>query len=135
MKKIVLFCFMAFVCLSADEEFGSANQELVGKIDRKPYSYEKKIKIMKRIGMEYCIRKNDDFYKTQPYYAILGWYEYKMSLGNGTIKKKILPELKPYIDDRATINDKTIGEHYENSNFADFIPALSFTIVKNMSKK
>lgn len=122
MKKIVLFCFMAFVCLRADD-LGFYG-ELAGKIDRKPYSYEKKIKIMKRIGMEYCIRKNDDFYKTQPYYMIMGRYEYKMSLGNGTIEKKILPELKPYIDDRATINNKTRGKHYKNSNFSRFYTCL-----------
>lgn len=78
---------------------------------------------MKRIGIEYCI-KGDDFFKIYGYDGIMDWYGYKMVLGYNTIEKKILPELKPYIDDRATINDKTIGEHYKNSNFSRFYTCL-----------
>lgn len=54
MKKIMWLYFVSFVCLNGgDIKF---DEELAGKVDRTAYSYEKKVRIMKRIGIEYCIK-------------------------------------------------------------------------------
>ncbi|WP_207942658.1 hypothetical protein, partial [Helicobacter cinaedi] len=85
------------------------------------YSYEKKVRIMKRIGIEYCIKGND-FYETRTDIRVLGRYTNRLGLGYGAILPPL--ELKSYIDDKATINNETILNHYKNSNFSRFYTCL-----------
>ena len=119
MKKVIWFCCVFFMYLNADDiEF---NRELVGKVDKVAYSYDKKIKIIKRIGMEYCIKGNN-FDKTQPNIMIMGWYRYKLGVPYG---EDIIADLKPYIDNKATITDKTLLHHYQKSNFSRFYTCLN----------
>ncbi len=119
MKKIALLCFVSFVCLNgSDIKF---NGEFAGKVDEADYSYEKKVRIMKRIGIEYCIKGND-FYETRTDIQVLGRYTNKFGLGYGAILPP--PDLKSYIDDKSIINDKTIFNHYKNSNFSRFYVCL-----------
>ena len=118
-KKIMWLCFVSFVCLNGgDIKF---DEELAGKVDRTAYSYEKKVRIMKRIGIEYCIKGND-FYETRTDIQVLGRYTNRLGLGYGAILPPL--ELKSYIDDRATINNETILNHYKNSNFSRFYTCL-----------
>ena len=121
MKKIIWMFWLSMTYLNAvDLEF---NGERAGKIDRASYSYEKKILIVKRIGIEYCIKGND-FSKVQPNIQILGRYNYKIGLMWKGLENQILPELKSYIDDKSRIDNETIFAHYSNGNFSRFYVCL-----------
>lgn len=106
---------------AGDLEF---NGELAGKINKASYSYEKKkILIVKRIGIEYCIT-GEDFSKVQPNISILGRYNYKIGLMWKGLENQILPELKSYIDNKSRIDNETIFAHYSNGNFSRFYVCL-----------
>ncbi|WP_172798591.1 hypothetical protein [Helicobacter sp. CLO-3] len=118
-KKTMWLCFVSLVCLNgSDIKFDG---ELAGKADREAYSYEKKVKIIKRIGIEYCIKGND-FYETRTDVQVLGLYTNKLGLGFGAILPPL--ELKSYIDAKSIISYETIYNHYKNSNFSRFYICL-----------
>ncbi|MGX3097378.1 hypothetical protein [Helicobacter sp. 23-1046] len=121
MKKIIWLFLALIIYLNANDlEF---NGEHAGKIDMASYSYEKKILIVKRIGIEYCIKGND-FSEVQPNVQILGRYNYKIGLGWKGLENQILPELKAYIDDKSRIDYETVFAHYSNGNFSRFYVCL-----------
>ncbi|WP_110570859.1 hypothetical protein, partial [Helicobacter cinaedi] len=84
---------------------------------------KKKILIVKRIGIEYCIT-GEDFSKVQPNISILGRYNYKIGLMWKGLENQILPELKSYIDNKSRIDNETIFAHYSNGNFSRFYVCL-----------
>ena len=122
MKKTIWLFLIVMIYLNAgDLEF---NGELAGKINKASYSYEKKkILIVKRIGIEYCIT-GEDFSKVQPNISILGRYNYKIGLMWKGLENQILPELKSYIDNKSRIDNETIFAHYSNGNFSRFYVCL-----------
>ena len=103
MKKVIWFCCVFFMYLNADGiEF---NRELVGKVDKVAYSYDKKIKIIKRIGMEYCMEQ--DNFKEQSFW--LWHFKRKLELYKNIDKKIVnffsdegeFARFKSFIDNKA----------------------------------
>ncbi len=122
MKKIALFFIVAFVCLNGNDM--KYDGEFAGKADKEAYSYEKKIRIMKRIGIEYCIKGND-FGERRTDIQVLNHYLRKLGLPPyGYTITFPPPEIKSYIDDKSIIGDKTAFTHYKNSNFSRFYVCL-----------
>ena len=119
MKKIAFFCIALFAYLNASDVKFDA--ELAAKADKAAYPYEKKVRTMKRIGIEYCIKGND-FYETRTDIQVLSRYKSKLGLAHNAILPPL--ELQSYIDSKSIISDKTTFQHYKNSNLSRFYVCL-----------
>lgn len=120
MKKGIVLFVSAFLLVNianaiTDEE--ARLQEFAGKVDRKPYSCDKKVKILKRLGVEYCIKGENPIW-------LMGIYNHRLSLGYDGFSHELERGFKKFIDDRTTINDETIYNHFKNSNFSKFYTCL-----------